>query len=154
MTSSLEECNSLDSYTTKDKEIESENNSMLYQIKPNLEKYNSLATYIDTKHNKPNLSKTNLPSYTYLPDMDTSGVKKSLRASLTEQYEARVAETTEKIDPNRAKANAILKDDEMEVEPLTGCVDAFKEPLPQGERQLHGRAAPNSARANARSYWR
>ena len=50
--------------------------------------------------------------YTYLThplpisDMDTSSAlaKKSIRASLTAPYEARVASTLEKVDPNRAKA--------------------------------------------------
>ena len=66
------------------------------------------------------------PSYIppkYLPllhsylvsDMDTDSTagpapRKSLRASLTAQYEARVATTLEKVDPNRAKAKAALQD--------------------------------------------
>ena len=64
--------------------------------------------------------------------MDTSSSKKkTLRASLTEPYEARVATTLEKVDPNRAKARAILKDEEtMEVESLDGEWDGYKETLP------------------------
>ena len=63
--------------------------------------------------------------------MDTATAKKTLHASLTAQYEARVAETTERVDPNWAKDNAALNEDNMEVEPLTGVFGGFKEPLPQ-----------------------
>ena len=47
-----------------------------------------------------------------IPDMDTSSgpSKRSLRADITRKYEQRVAETIEKVDPNRAKARNILKD--------------------------------------------
>ena len=66
--------------------------------------------------------------------MDTSSSatkKKTIRASLTEQYEERVATTLEKVDPNRAKARAILKDEEeMEHESLDGEWDGYKEALP------------------------
>ena len=63
--------------------------------------------------------------------MDTSTAKKSIRASLTEQYEARVASTLEKVDPNRAKARGILKEEDLDVEALEGEWDGYKEPLPQ-----------------------
>ena len=67
--------------------------------------------------------------------MDTSSKKRTIRASLTEQYEARVATTLEKVDPNRAKARAVLKDEEtMEVESLDGEWDGHKEPLPSDTR--------------------
>ena len=65
--------------------------------------------------------------------MDTSShapAKKGIRASLTAQYDARVASTFEKVDPNRAKARAALKDEDMEVEELSGEWDGYKEPLP------------------------
>ena len=47
-----------------------------------------------------------------IPDMDTSSgpAKRNLRASITRKYEERVAETTARIDPNRAKARTLLKD--------------------------------------------
>ena len=52
-------------------------------------------------------------------------------SSITEKYEARVAETTERVDPNRSKANAALKDeDNMEIEELSGAFNGFKEPMP------------------------
>ena len=66
--------------------------------------------------------------------MDTSAgpsAKKSLRASLTAQYDARVASTLEKVDPNRAKAKEILQEEDMDTEALTGEFEAFKEPLPE-----------------------
>ena len=63
--------------------------------------------------------------------MDTS-TKRNVRATLSELYDARVAETTEKVDPNRAKANAALKDaDNLEIEPLSGQLGAYKDPLPE-----------------------
>ena len=77
-----------------------------------------------------------LPSNTYLsylPAMDTSASnapKKSLRATLTAQYEARVASTLEKVDPNRAKARSALKDIDMDVEALAGEWDGYKDPMP------------------------
>ena len=67
-----------------------------------------------------------------LPAMDTSTTaKRSLRAALTEQYEARVASTMERVDPNRAKARLVLKEEDMEFEALDGEWDGYKEPLPQ-----------------------
>ena len=65
--------------------------------------------------------------------MDTSSTaaKRSIRANLSEQYEARVAATTEKLDPNRAKANEALKEDNLEVEALTGTLEGYKEALPK-----------------------
>ena len=67
----------------------------------------------------------------FLTDMDTSTrAKKSIRASLTAQYEARVADTLERVDPNRAKARAALQDQDMEVEALDGEWNGYKEPLP------------------------
>ena len=52
---------------------------------------------------------------------DVSAVKKNARATISKLYDARVAATTEKIDPLRAKANAALKDvDNFEVEKLDG----------------------------------
>ena len=80
----------------------------------------------DTKH---------LLSPYFIPDMDTSAgpvppPKKSIRASLTAQYEARVATTLEKVDPNRAKARTALQDIEYDVEALEGEWTGYKEPLP------------------------
>ena len=68
--------------------------------------------------------------------MDTSNAsaKKSIRASLTEKYEARVATTLEKVDPNRAKARAVLKEDELVVEDMDGEWGGYKEPLRQEKR--------------------
>ena len=52
---------------------------------------------------------------------DATAVKRNARATLSRLYDARVAATTEKIDPMRAKANAALKDvDKFEVEKLSG----------------------------------
>ena len=68
--------------------------------------------------------------------MDTStgpSARKSIRASLTAQYDERVATTLEKVDPNRAKAKAMLKEDEMDTEDLDGEYDSFKEPLPEAK---------------------
>ena len=54
-------------------------------------------------------------------DSAASAPKRNTRLSLTQQYDARVAETTKRVDPLRAKANAELKDaDEFEVEKLEG----------------------------------
>ena len=44
---------------------------------------------------------------------------------------ARIASTTERVDPDRANANAAIKEEEMELEPLTGTWEAFKDSLPQ-----------------------
>ena len=90
---------------------------------------------IKTKKLARNYYKNNPNTYPYLPipDMDTSTSappKKSIRASLTEQYEDRVASTLEKVDPNRAKAKEALKDEDFEVEALAGEWDGYKEPLP------------------------
>ena len=64
-------------------------------------------------------------------DTSSSSKKKTIRASLTEQYEERVASTLEKVDPNRAKARSILKDEEpMEHESLDGEWDGYKDALP------------------------
>ena len=57
--------------------------------------------------------------------------RKSIQASVTAQYDQRVASTLEKVDPNRAKAKAILKEDDMEVEELDGEFDSYKEPIPE-----------------------
>ena len=79
---------------------------------------------------------TYLNTYLYslaLSDMDTSSstAKKTIRASLSAQYDARVASTLEKVDPNRAKAKAALsKDDHIETEAVDGEWDGYKEPLP------------------------
>ena len=63
--------------------------------------------------------------------MDTSSsARKNILASLTAQYDERVASTLERVDSHRAKAKAVLKDDNMEVEALTGEWDAYTEPLP------------------------
>ena len=66
-------------------------------------------------------------------DTDTAAgpaPRKNLRASLTAQYEERVATTLEKVDPNRAKARAALQDVEYDVEALEGEWTGYKEPLP------------------------
>ena len=54
--------------------------------------------------------------------MDTSSSsKRNARLDITQQYDARVVATTERIDPLRAKANKVLKDaDEFEIELLSG----------------------------------
>ena len=71
-------------------------------------------------------------NYTYLPRplsplipaMDTndvSAVKRNAQATISRLYDARVAATTERLDPLRAKARATLKDvDNFEVEKLDG----------------------------------
>ena len=52
---------------------------------------------------------------------DASAVKRNARATLSRLYDARVAATTEKIDPLRAKAREALKDvDNFEVEKVDG----------------------------------
>ena len=60
--------------------------------------------------------------------MDTSAgpsTKRSLRAAITRQYENRVAQTTEKIDPNRTKARELLGDvDNFELEEVEGTFTA------------------------------
>ena len=58
--------------------------------------------------------------------MDTSAPKRNLRADITRQYEARVIETTEQVDPHRAKARKILgtNDDDCEVEEIAGAFSA------------------------------
>ena len=59
--------------------------------------------------------------------MDTSGPKRNIRAALTKQYEARVAETIKRVDPHRATACETLKDvDNLEKEALTGSWSADK----------------------------
>ena len=50
---------------------------------------------------------------------------------MTAQYDERVASTLEKVDPNRAKPKAILKENDMEIEDLDGEFDSYKEPLPE-----------------------
>ena len=52
---------------------------------------------------------------------DATAVKRNARATLSRLYDARVADTTARIDPMRARANAALKDvDKFEVEKLDG----------------------------------
>ena len=98
---------------------------------------NLYSTYLNTDLSQNPRTKISLantyPFPTYLTAMDTSGSKKFLRASLSAQYEARVAETTKKVDPHRAAANAILKDEKVEIEPLSGTFGGLKEPLPVEE---------------------
>ena len=78
--------------------------------------------------------------------MDTSTVKKTLRASLTTKYEERVAETIEKVDPNRAKANEALKDvDNMEAGGLQGAA-------PRRLHELHGLPSPDLEGIDARQH--
>ena len=98
--------------------------------------YSSLATnqthtYLNTYLYKPPLSFT-------LSDMDTSSTtaKKTIRANLTAQYDARVASTLEKVDPNRAKAKAALgQDDHIEVESMEGEWGGYKDPLPSTSQE-------------------
>ena len=72
-------------------------------------------------------------------DTSSSTAKKSIRASLTAQYEARVASTLEKVDPNQAKARAVLQDESMEIEALEGEWDGYKDhPLPQEPQGYEG----------------
>ena len=62
--------------------------------------------------------------------MDTSSgpSKRSLRADINHKYEQRVAETTERVDPNRANARSILKDvTDGEVTPFEGAFTAPKD---------------------------
>ena len=88
--------------------------------------YLSLPKYLPAKPEKPRkYLPENLKTYTYLlPAMDTNdatAVKRNARATLSRLYDARVAATTEKLDPLRAKAKAALKDvDNFEVEKLDG----------------------------------
>ena len=66
--------------------------------------------------------------------MDTSSgtqAKKSIRESLTAQYDERVATTLERVDPNRAKAKEMLKEDKMETEAMAGEWEGYSEPLPE-----------------------
>ena len=61
------------------------------------------------------------PILSLISDMDTSTgpAKRSLRAEITRKYDQRVAETIERVDPNRAKARTLLKDvDDGTVTPL------------------------------------
>ena len=60
----------------------------------------------------PHLAILTSPSSPIVPDMDTSAVppKRSMRADITRKYDQRVAETIERVDPNRAKARTILRD--------------------------------------------
>ena len=98
----------------------------------------------------PNLTKTEtnylsnltLTNNTHLiltiPDMDTSSgaARKSIRASLTAQFDERVASTLEKVDPNRAKARSVIQDEEhIESESLEGEWEAYKEPLPSASTE-------------------
>ena len=83
-----------------------------------------------TKNNHPLKPKLNHPlilcslTLTLTLAMDTgeaSKTKRNARLNITKQYDARVAATSEKVDPLRAKAKAALKDvDNFEVEPLNG----------------------------------
>ena len=64
---------------------------------------------------------THIPSLPAMDTNDATAVKRNARAALSRLYDARVAATTEKLDPLRAKANAALKDvDNFEVEKLDG----------------------------------
>ena len=59
--------------------------------------------------------------------MDTSTAppsKQNMRADITRQYEEPIVATTELMDPNRAKARKILKDEEFEVEEVAGAFSA------------------------------
>ena len=60
--------------------------------------------------------------------MDTSAgpsMKRCLRADITHQYEERVASTTEKVDPIRAKARELLGEfDNFELEEVAGAFSA------------------------------
>ena len=103
----------------------------------------SLPSYLATKYL--NVILTSIPSYILTstltshilsfstPDMDTSAPKRNIRADLTKLYEARVAETTKKVDPHRATAREKLGDtDNFEKEPLVGSyVAATVQPKPQ-----------------------
>ena len=72
-----------------------------------------------------------------------AAVRKSIRASPTAQYDERVASTLEKVDPNRARAKAVLKDDNMEVESLTGEWDAYTNPLRRRRPRMTEEALKN-----------
>ena len=88
------------------------------------------------------------PIYLPFPDMDTSSStsRKNVRAALSEQYDARVAETIEKVDPNRAKANEALKDvDNMEAGGLQGAA-------PRRLHELHGLPSPDLEGIDARQH--
>ena len=88
----------------------------------------------ESKYLQPKSTATYLPILPILtltsssPDMDTSAgpsTKRSLRAAITRQYENRVAQTTEKIDPNRTKARELLGDvDNFELEEVEGTFTA------------------------------
>ena len=78
-----------------------------------------LIIYTKKLAQKTKLHKIKLPIYNIkkltspypIPDMDTSTPgpsKKSMRVDITRKFEARVNETTEKVDPLRAKAKEIL----------------------------------------------
>ena len=63
--------------------------------------------------------------------MDTTAgpSKRNLRASITRKFEERVAETTAKIDPHRAKARTLLKDvADGEIIDFEGTFTAPKDP--------------------------
>ena len=91
-------------------------------------------------HYPPKIANTYLytyPSFSSVStsDMDTSSTSamRSIQAGLSAQYDERVASTLEKVDPNQAKARAMLaEDDHIEAEDLTCEWDGYKEPLPQG----------------------
>ena len=63
-------------------------------------------------------------------DMDTTPApaKKNLRADITRKYDERVAATTEKLDPHRARAQRLLKDvEDGETTSFEGTFQASKE---------------------------
>ena len=63
--------------------------------------------------------------------MDTTSApaKRNLRADITRKYDERVAATTEKRDPHRAKARELLKDvEDGETTSFEGTFKASKEP--------------------------
>ena len=105
-------------------------NDYLKLIKPSYQKTATSYNIITCLKNCPNTQDTYILTLLIsLPftDMDTSGPKRNVRASLTKKYEARVAETIKKVDPHRATARETLKDvDNLEKESLSGSVSADK----------------------------
>ena len=85
------------------------------------------------------------PNLILLTAMDTGGAtasssKRNTRLDISKQYDARVAATTEKVDPFRAKANAALKNVDYEVEPLSGQWGA--DTVPQAPAAMNPEDAP------------
>ena len=82
-----------------------------------------LTRYLPNFIAKPNIYLPYLTPIPLIPGMDTSTgpARKNLRASITKKYEERVASTTEKLDPHRARARELLGNvDNFELEELAG----------------------------------